>query len=847
MTRWIVLPPYLVRAAGFAFERLDALRCRGAAIASEALDVAAAAREVAGAAFDLAVSKHRYAQLPIFDDPVKRKEYSRHVKAARAFARQLTDAAIPTASLSAVQSVVPDSASLVETLHATHRRWRQAVEHYESAFASDLDATRAALRELYSADPRMQEAVFLESPEAFDRIGQLLANPGPRNARARQRERLAMMYAQRFCAKNDTNSICGPHGVAFVPDEETALDAMAEPEVVILDEEAHRATYFSHWAAQRLLDEALARAGTAAPVTLRLHPSARLESTTVAWCVMTHDATTTFTRRYSRATLPPETAQLLAAMHVPRTRDELAALAVELGIDATETLEFLDELESAGVVLKGPVLASGLFYPLRAVGEILETWPASEVRTWALAEVKALEAQVEQFARGSLATRVEVFRALAARFVEATGESASRGAGRHYADRSLLHEDCYATMRASLGRSRAVLEGSLQLVVSTLELAVALARERVREWFRARYGKDARVSALDVHRAFDEDRVLETPATTARATVLRDARERVRQVIDQAATRAGDGPICVSGAELRMALGDAAETRRPGYLSIDVLPRHRAGGPAELVLGEAHGFFWLPTCLLDVLPDDERARVVDDMRAAVAAMAGGLRTAECVFLHTQATDRRVPLATSDLQMLVPGDRPDAIDFSAMDLRLVGDEFEFLVADEEVIPLVAYTNYPFLNYTSRIAPLFDDFAERFFPDSLLPEALRERDLARLCIDDLVVRRQGWRRSALSVRTALASTGEADLFRRGQALQRDVGCESRVFVSVAGEPKPVLLDFQNIFLLESLANLVEQQADDAVVKFSEMLPAPDELVCRGADGLRTAELRMGVYRA
>jgi hypothetical protein len=172
---------------------------------------------------------------------------------------------------------------------------------------------------------------------------------------------------------------------------------------------------------------------------------------------------------------------------------------------------------------------------------------------------------------------------------------------------------------------------------------------------------------------------------------------------------------------------------------------------------------------------------------------------------------------------------------------------FLSGGEEIVPLVAYTRYPFLLYTSPIAPLFDDFAEGFFPDSLLPEALRGRDAPRLAVDDVVFRRRIWRRPAAAVRAALAAGGEAELLRRAQALRRELGCGACVFASLAGEPKPVLLDFGDVFLLEALVNLLERQPDEAIVKLSEMLPGPGELVARGADGARTSELRMGFYRA
>jgi len=384
------------------------------------------------------------------------------------------------------------------------------------------------------------------------------------------------------------------------------------------------------------------------------------------------------------------------------------------------------------------------------------------------------------------------------------------------------------------------------VLAAALELPIELARERLREWFRARFGEGVRVPALDVHRAFDDDRVLEVPATTARAAALGIAIERVREVIARGVAAAGGGPVRLAAHDLRLALADVAAPAHASYMSADVMPRRRPSGDVELVLSEVHSICWLSSCLLDVLPPDHRERVLGQMRAAVLDMARGRRTAECVFLHTQATDRRFPIAAADLQVLAASERPEAFDLGALDLRLAGGALEFLRGDEEIIPLVTFNRYQFLYLTSRLAPVFDHHTDRFFPDSLLPDALREGDVPRLGLDDVVFQRRLWRRPAAAVRAALAAESEAELFRRGQALQRALGCEARVFASVSGEPKPVLLDFQSVFLLEALANLLERQPDDAIVKISEMLPGPDELVGRGPDGLRTAELRMGFYR-
>jgi hypothetical protein len=235
------------------------------------------------------------------------------------------------------------------------------------------------------------------------------------------------------------------------------------------------------------------------------------------------------------------------------------------------------------------------------------------------------------------------------------------------------------------------------------------------------------------------------------------------------------------------------------------------------------------------------------MREAIRSMARGRTTAECMFAHILATDRRIPLATTDLQMHVPTERPGAVDLGALDMQLAGDELAFLHGDDEIVPLVAFHRYPFFHHTSRIAPLFDDHAERFFPETLLPEALRDHDRPRLSLDDVVFQRRLWQRPAAAVRAALAAGSEAELFRRAQAFRREIGCEACVFVSLSSEPKPMLLDFHNVFLLEALVNLLVREPDGAVVKISEMLPGPGELIARGPDGPRTAELRMGFYRA
>jgi hypothetical protein len=79
-----------------------------------------------------------------------------------------------------------------------------------------------------------------------------------------------------------------------------------------------------------------------------------------------------------------------------------------------------------------------------------------------------------------------------------------------------------------------------------------------------------------------------------------------------------------------------------------------------------------------------------------------------------------------------------------------------------------------------------------------------------------------------------------------LRRSLGAPPEVFVTISGEPKPLLLDFASYFLVEAVARLLRREPPQSRVCMSEMLPAPAELWLEGDDGRRTFELRVGIYR-
>jgi len=848
---------FLVRMSGFSAKRLESLRLDRACAALEALERARAERVEVGRALDVALSQERLNGNPAFDDPEERRRLRALLRRTRERAREGGELVL--GELEEIGRIFPGCGVASAALASAVERERTADTAYLAAHAADLERAREALGRLFE-DPALREAVLLQSREAYRRLGNLRsappgepgatvttggrspigtghvgqgASPGPgasaatheraqrdegdalppRDARARQRERVAALYAQRFCAKNDTNSLCGPHAGAFFEDAERGPLALRAEAAL-----ANRRSYFSHWAAEALVAAWAARCG--APVRPRVNPLSRREGDQVTFCRMELSQPGGWKRRHGRATLPPEVLQAL---------------------DAGEPGEALDAAVEAGLALEQR-LPVGSFHPLDDAERALAAFPAGPERDAAVADLRELQVQLERFERGGVAERLEASEALDATFERATGGPAARGQAQHYADRWLVHEDCAAQVEVTLGPgARASLAEALEPLVQACALPMERTREAVRSAFAARFGEGRRVPALEALRWFDQ----ESPARAAPASPLGEsiaaAIHRVQRLIARAASERGGR---IDPDELRRAAAVPGLPERPGFASADLLFARREGAPPLVVVGELHGFLSFPTCLVDVLP--ERDRVLAEMRASLRRVAGGRRTVEPVLLHLDATARRFPLADAELELIGSTGRPESHRLGELDLSLEGGAIRFLAGGREVVPVATYEGVPFLDYTSSLGPLYDHYQERYFPDALLPAALRD-SAPRLTLGDGVVVRRACRRVPVAaLREVLDAPSDAARFARARRWAAALGLGDQVFASVSGEPKPLMVDARNPFLVEALLHVLERAPEDGSAGFSEMLPAPQALVLEAPDGPRTSELRMGILR-
>jgi hypothetical protein len=111
------------------------------------------------------------------------------------------------------------------------------------------DVLRASVGELVRAgrDERALEAVYLSSPEAYQRLRDWVHEevPATLNHRVKRRVQLLTMYLQRLCTKNETSSFFGP--LAWVrtgtPDEPFAFAGPGE---------LRNRVFWSNWSVQQL-------------------------------------------------------------------------------------------------------------------------------------------------------------------------------------------------------------------------------------------------------------------------------------------------------------------------------------------------------------------------------------------------------------------------------------------------------------------------------------------------------------------------------------------------------------------------------------------------------------------
>lgn len=307
-------------------------------------------------------------------------------------------------------------------------------------------------------DESFQEAVFLSNRASFERI-QTLAKcewSGPRK-RLEERTRLAWMYLQRFCTKNDTTSFFGPISWGEVVNASNRLEVERSSKGWL----TRREIFLEHWAIQALANVISDDPEIYAHLPIYLNPACKVESETIYLPVD------------RRLPLRGDARLLLSRFdggekQCRYTASELIDWAASEGFAAARAHSTLEALLTSKVLMRRIVIPTVDPKPEQLLSRRLSELPDSCARRdhWLdfLSAVKTLCIQLQE---SRLKERINLASEAQQLFELAVGpEALRRRAGEAYTGRYVFYEEAERGLRFYIGeRLRGELAPVLELVL----------------------------------------------------------------------------------------------------------------------------------------------------------------------------------------------------------------------------------------------------------------------------------------------------------------------------------------------------------------------------------------------
>jgi hypothetical protein len=662
----------------------------------------------------------------------------------------------------------------------------RATKALRSSFAEELLLLRRRLHEVAGREP-LREAVSMLSPSVAESLAHYAAGPLPAQATSRDRglEHRLIRYLQRLVAKNETNSFFGPIGRA-------GIDPAAAPSLRVLGELGcgPPAVFSSPRVARGIAARLAADPEIGADVPLRRSPMFRL------------------------------TGQRLTHLLTGRSvRLSPAELAVWHGVDAPDAV---DRLLRIGALTRQVPVDLWSAEPLDSLQDWLRRLPRSSAAgTW-LDRIGELRAGIRSFAATTGSGRSPILHRLERHVAELTGEHQRQGAGRMYADRSVVFEERENRLSLTVGG------------VPAADLAGQLA-PALTYWAAAacqRWAQHQQVAVELFDRSWPGCREVPLPTYLAAAAALPAV------TAPTAAQRYLDALVGETTGEVRLPAERleplASAIDGPVFSSVDLLiaaesERAATDGALRWVLGEAHAGH-----LLSVFPTDHFARSRDprasnhrDTWLFQALERTGRRTAWLVTgRDTKIFQYCQPAVAVQLRPYLP----DQVALAAAELTVRRGTAGVALCDADgplwLLPAVRPA-------TSG----FDPLAPLSFPAVQNVPFGRGALRPRVVVGDTVVQRASWQVPA----APLTRLQGVEQFLAARSFRREHGMPELVFVRLPWEPKPMLLDFRNPLSIGAFAGLLRHDpaGGDTTLTYSEMLPAPADLWL--ADR-RTFELRI-----
>lgn len=753
------------------------------------------------------------------------------IKVARRVQRGKQLDVLPTAPLSS------QAIALLNTLAATSRRRDQARTDLNDLYHKAIIQTMHTLAAVAEDEDFLEAVTWQNRRAVHDGFAPFLRHAFTEKPSHSQREhaRLIARYLQRYCTKNDSIGFFGPIGWGRWRSDITEMTV--RPGASLLDA---RTVYFETWGIDVLAQKLSEQPGLLPWAIPRPMPFLSLQGTTLH---------IPFARPFE---LSVAQAAVLATCDGQRTARDIARVLLRRSLSGLENeadvFAILEELRNARRITWAFEVSMADWHPEQALRLQIEHITPPVLRQEALRPLELLE---ERRAAVAAAANVEeldrALQHLETTFTHLTASSPTRDAGKTYAARTLVYEECRRNIELTPGSALLQsLAPPLTLLLTSARWFTYTAARFYRRAFKKKYDELVQKtgsSTLDfaTYWSWVQELFPVVPGQLLNKTLLPEFQKRWAAIL-----RIPDGQhhIHYSSKELQPRVQKLFEAPQSGWLSTcyhspDVLlaacgPDAIAQGNYEWILGELHQ----GTNTLDRMALVSQHPKPDDLLLALAADHPEPRVVPVYPRHTLTAKRTHPT------LVLPHD-----------WYLVFGADSAHVPPERALPLSSLVletceGEPVVRTRDRskqfdLLEIFKDLISSQVCNAfkLLASATHT---PRITIDRLIIYRETWCFALADLTWALSTDPLEDYIccRRWAKMQ---SIPRFFFVRTPQESKPFYVDLDSPIYVDILAKAVRRaiSASDGSITITEMYPHPEQVWLPDADGKHyTCELRLVV---
>lgn len=749
--------------------------------------------------------------------------------------RDLNKGSAPAASKFANS---PEVVPAVEAYREARARREHAVAMFRKAFE---EAAAQSSRAIYEAAqmPRFQEAVIWQNRAAFHSavVPLLRKEPtgGARNSKQRQHEELVATYLQRYCLKNDTIGFFGPVGWARLGEGSEAIAARPGDAIV-----TDRTVYFEVWGIDAFIEKLNKNKAIRPWIAPRRLPYLHVEGNFLLLPMA----------RPMR--LSPAQAAALKACDGKRLSHEIVAALMrdfpnEIKSEA-QGYALLDTFDKRKSILWSLMVPTGL-NPEKYCRQLIERIGDERLRDEALAELDELERGRAAVARAA-GNPEALDRALAEideTFTGITAASSTRAAGKMYAARTLVYEDCRRDIEVDIGpQLLEELGPPLSLMLTSTRWYTYQVAETYRKIFREVYEELARQTG---------SRVVDAAAFWYRVSPVVYAKETVGQKLQPEFQRRweeildipeGVSRVHYTSEELRERVESAFAAPYAGW------PTGRYQSPDVMISAPS----------VEAIRDGNFELVMGELHLGTNTLRGSLFVAQHPRQEEIFEAARQDLGEDSIRVAPPKNWPGWTArttptlYPPQNYRLMVTHDSCCEAESRALPigsLVIEEQGGELYVRTRDGQArfvgVEAFADAFSGQSVnhFKPLRARRHRPRVTVDRMVIARESWAFSPDEFGFAYEKD-DAERFVAARRWAAEQKMPRFVFVKSPVEVKPFYVDFDSPVYVDIFAKVVRRTKDseehaDSLIAVSEMHPVHEQSWLPDAEGQRfTSELRI-----